>query len=91
MNLQEAERLSEYIQEGGKEVVEVLGIEPLGSPGRSWCMNGYFVKCAYKCNGLPFVVKSYEQWESRKIPPEWLYCSSFVLWTFSCLWLGRVS
>ncbi len=66
------EQLAEHIKKDGADVVEVLGIEPLGSPGRSLGVNGYFVKCAYKRNGLPFVVKSYEQWESRKTPPSWL-------------------
>lgn len=72
MNEQETKRLAEYIKEDGAEVVEVLGTEPLGSPGRGLGVNGYFVKCAYKRSGLPFVVKSYEQWESRKTPPSWL-------------------
>ncbi len=72
MNWQETERLAKYIKEDGAEVVEVLAIEPLGSPGRSLGVNGYFVKCVYKRNSLPFVVKSYEQWESRKTPPLWL-------------------
>ncbi len=69
---EEIERLAEYIKENGVDVVEVLSIEPLGSPGCGLCMNEYFVKCAYKHNGLPFVVKSYEHWESRKTPPVWL-------------------
>ncbi len=51
MNWDKIEQLAEYIKRDGVEVVEVLGIEPLGSPGGSLGVNGYFVKCAYKRNG----------------------------------------
>lgn len=72
MNRCEIEKLAELIRQEGMEYVEVLSVESLGSPGRSLWMSEYFVKCAYKRNGLPFVVKSYEQWKSRKTPPAWL-------------------
>ncbi|MEO6889569.1 MAG: hypothetical protein ABI456_09800 [Ktedonobacteraceae bacterium] len=60
------------IKQEGMEHVEVVSVEPLGSPGHGLSMNDYFVKCVYKRNSLPFMVKSYEQWESRKNPPAWL-------------------
>ncbi len=72
MNRCEIEKLAELIKREGAEYVEVLSVESLGSPGYGLWMNEYFVKCMYKRNGLPFVVKSYEQWESRKVPPSWL-------------------
>ena len=50
MDREAIEQLAEHIKKDGAGVVEVLGIEHLGSPGRGLWVNGYFVKCVYKRN-----------------------------------------
>lgn len=65
MDWQEAEWLSEHIRTDAGGLIEVEGIERLGSPG-GLSYTEFFVRCRCKKTGLQFAVKSLEHWERLK-------------------------
>jgi hypothetical protein len=66
MNWQEAEQLAERIRTEAGKVIVVVGIEPFGPVKNPAYASDFFVKCACRVTGLPFVVKSLEHWEDLK-------------------------